>query len=370
MAKSEKLKLILKELENSTVEMSGSMFSPMVVDSENIDFQHNLPMDLMGFLLDHDYYSDVYIEPIFKGGKAFIFKDKGKLQVVCFNSEYKQVNPLTLPQKIELLDIEGDFLITGSIVSIENSVKILADDILLINDANIAYYCYEDRLEILKDFYRTKFSKLQNVVGLLNVERVDKSDVPNAIEKYYNSEECEGIILKRCGSMYETTKNNEDWFTIDFKKSGEKAITKGKKQTEEQDADVVAIAKSNNMVEIHKAKALDTQDEKQFVLGVVTEPLYMDAEGEIMTPEAIEEMAHNYLKDRRHIGIIHKEFADAYLVESYIARADFELNGELVKKGSWIIGVIIEDKDLWEAVKLGLINGFSVGGFAKTKDLT
>jgi len=368
MAKSEKLKFILKELKNSSVEMSGSMFDPMVIDSDTIDFQNDLPMDLMGFLLEHDYFQDVYIEPIFKGGKAFIFKDNDQLQVVCFNSEYKQINPLTLPQKIELLDIEGDFLIIGSIVSIENSVKILADDILLIYNENIAYYCYEDRREILRDFYQTKFQKLVDVVGLLNVERVDKSEVPSAIEKYYNSDDCEGIILKRCGSMYETSKNNEDWFTIDFKKSGEKLITKNNEQI--SDDQIKQIAKSNDMVEVHKAKALDTQDEKQFVLGVVTEPLYMDAEGDIMTPEAIEDMAHRYLKERRHIGIIHQEFADAYLVESYIARIDFELNGELVKKGSWIIGVIIENKDLWDAVKIGLINGFSVGGFSKEKELT
>jgi hypothetical protein len=53
-------------------------------------------------------------------------------------------------------------------------------------------------------------------------------------------------------------------------------------------------------------------------------------------------------------------------VESFIAPVDMTINGEFVKKGSWLLGVKIFDKDAWEAVKSGeLFSGFSFRGGAK-----
>jgi hypothetical protein len=54
--------------------------------------------------------------------------------------------------------------------------------------------------------------------------------------------------------------------------------------------------------------------------------------------------------------------AKASIIESYIAPTDFKCNGQVVKSGSWVMGVKIFDKDLWQAIKKGEITGFSIAG--------
>jgi len=96
----------------------------------------------------------------------------------------------------------------------------------------------------------------------------------------------------------------------------------------------------------------------------------VDAQEDIMIPADIEKTAHDYLAKRRVVGFRHSEKAEAVVVESYIAPVDFILDGEQVKKGSWLLGIIIEDDELWRMVKEGEINGFSVGGFGLREELS
>jgi hypothetical protein len=118
------------------------------------------------------------------------------------------------------------------------------------------------------------------------------------------------------------------------------------------------------------ATILKSDDDKRLVTGVVLEPMYMDLEADIMTNEEVEGAAHRFLKDHRVIGFRHKTKAIATVVESYIAPIDFELNGQMVKKGSWIITVFVQDDELWRDIKSGFIQGFSVGGFGQRTKLT
>lgn len=121
-------------------------------------------------------------------------------------------------------------------------------------------------------------------------------------------------------------------------------------------------------------KALDSvhpimkaDNEKQIVYGVILEPNTIDSQGDFMLPEDIEETAHNYLVEARIIGSQHSKAINAIPVESYIAPQDFTLTGgqygpQLVKKGSWVLAVYVEDPEEWEKVKSGEYTGFSVGG--------
>lgn len=106
---------------------------------------------------------------------------------------------------------------------------------------------------------------------------------------------------------------------------------------------------------------------KQIVYGVVTAPMEVDTQDEYMTAEEIEKSAHSYLVNSRVVGKQHTKVADASVVESYIAPQDLEFAGQYgpqsVPKGSWVIGVKVNNPDLWQKVLDGEITGFSVGGF-------
>ncbi|MEK4846076.1 XkdF-like putative serine protease domain-containing protein [Bacillus sp. FSL W8-0183] len=109
------------------------------------------------------------------------------------------------------------------------------------------------------------------------------------------------------------------------------------------------------------AKADDAQ---RLVYGIVYEPNVADAHGDYMTPEEIEKAAHGFLKDAREIDKQHDfQGGVGEVVESYIAPSDFEMGGEVIKKGSWVLVTKASD-EIWEQIQKGEITGYSMAGTA------
>ena len=52
------------------------------------------------------------------------------------------------------------------------------------------------------------------------------------------------------------------------------------------------------------------------------------------------------------------------IVENYIAPVDFDINGETVKKGTWLIGIIWHPT-IYDEIEKGEFKGLSLGGFAQ-----
>lgn len=114
-------------------------------------------------------------------------------------------------------------------------------------------------------------------------------------------------------------------------------------------------------------------DEKQLVTGVVLIPDQVDAHGDIMSADVIEEAAHNFLAEyntKTTMGLMHKDMNPPIdLVESYIAPMEMVLGTQVVKQGSWVITARVNDKTIWQKVKDGKLTGFSIGGKAKVQPL-
>lgn len=109
-----------------------------------------------------------------------------------------------------------------------------------------------------------------------------------------------------------------------------------------------------------------TEKEQQLVYGEVYAPMVPDAHGDYMRGEAIQEMAHQFLKDLRltKIDMEHDELeSGAYVVESFIARNE---DPDFIP-GSWVIGVHVPDQEQWQLVKSGKLNGFSFSGMGFKK---
>lgn len=114
---------------------------------------------------------------------------------------------------------------------------------------------------------------------------------------------------------------------------------------------------------------VNKEDAKQLVYGVVYEPNVPDAHNDMMEAEEIEKAAHRFLTDYRNIDKQH-DFQSGYgeVVESYIAPQDFEVGGEVIKKGSWVL-VTKADDETWEAIKKGEITGYSMAGMAEVEEV-
>lgn len=117
---------------------------------------------------------------------------------------------------------------------------------------------------------------------------------------------------------------------------------------------------------------LKADDEARVVYGIVLEPDVEDSQGDVVSKEDVELAAHRYLYQQGlAIGDQHAKMAPETVrpVESYIAPCDFEMGGQVVKAGSWVLAAHVPDDNLWEQVKKGHKGAWSVGGSGKRSPL-
>jgi hypothetical protein len=119
----------------------------------------------------------------------------------------------------------------------------------------------------------------------------------------------------------------------------------------------------------HYTVRLLKADSPHVVYGVVYEPCSkghnvckLDTQGDWVTPEELRKAAWAYMEKSRTVGSQHRGPAKAVPVESFIAPVDMDVDGETIKKGSWVVGVKINDEATWEKVESGILNAFSIGG--------
>ncbi len=101
-----------------------------------------------------------------------------------------------------------------------------------------------------------------------------------------------------------------------------------------------------------------------YVTGVVYEPMAEDTQGNYMTEEEITKAAYWFMKNGSGVDLQHnfEPLEGATVVESYVTKCDEEIEGEPVKKGTWLMTMEITNPDIFAAIEKGEITGFSMGG--------
>ena len=114
--------------------------------------------------------------------------------------------------------------------------------------------------------------------------------------------------------------------------------------------------KTENIVAFKKS-----DNKKQIVFGEVYVPDVRDTDGEFMTAETIEKMAHNFLANKKNFEISKSHDGNTdkgCVVESFIVR---EGDPDFIP-GSWVIGVHVPDVEIWKQVEDCTLTGFSIEG--------
>jgi len=108
-----------------------------------------------------------------------------------------------------------------------------------------------------------------------------------------------------------------------------------------------------------KVQKTFSSGEFHYVYGEVYAPDIVDTDGESMTAEDIQKMAHDFIASGlvRALDTEHNnQLCGAEIVESFIARKGDPDYAE----GAWVLGVRMTEGPLWERVKSGDLNSFSV----------
>jgi hypothetical protein len=115
---------------------------------------------------------------------------------------------------------------------------------------------------------------------------------------------------------------------------------------------------------VTKIEDEDDEDDERYILGVVLEPDEVDSQGDTISAEEIRRAAHGYMQEFGNVGLQHQTFVNdkIKILETYIAPVDFEIGGETVKAGTWLMAFRVVDDSIWKAIKEGLLTGLSIGG--------
>ncbi len=124
--------------------------------------------------------------------------------------------------------------------------------------------------------------------------------------------------------------------------------------------------------EVRSILVSKADNEMRIVWGEVYVPNIPDTQDEFMTAIEIEKMAYRFMMDGLTVGAIDanhdkKPRTNCYVVESFIARKG---DPDFIE-GAWVCAAKILDDELWEAVKSGELNGFSMQAsvFVTEKDV-
>ena len=119
----------------------------------------------------------------------------------------------------------------------------------------------------------------------------------------------------------------------------------------------------------------DPEAPQRFVLAIAYQAgpdqrIQTGADGarDYFTPDELEKAAWGFMQSRE-IGLFHVDGTEghAQVVESYIYRGpDWEVNGEIVHAGDWLLGLIL-DPVAWEMYQNDEITGLSPQGSAKRR---
>jgi len=123
----------------------------------------------------------------------------------------------------------------------------------------------------------------------------------------------------------------------------------------------IAFDGSSGTEDSEEEEVLKLDKQKQIVYGIFLVPDKADYDGDVISAEDIEKVAHQFNAEYRTIDEMHKSIIAAEIVESAIAWSDdMDFYGKKLKKGTWFGAIKINDPDVWAKVLSGEYKAFSV----------
>lgn len=106
--------------------------------------------------------------------------------------------------------------------------------------------------------------------------------------------------------------------------------------------------------------AKDETPDQRLVFCEAYAPMCPDSDGDVMSQEDIQKMAHSFMVAKKldKIDVQHdnKTYSGLSIVESFIARK----GDDTFLPGSWVVGIHVNNDAIWEKIKKGEINGVSI----------
>lgn len=287
------------------------------------------------------------------------------------------------------VDQESDFIklaftySNGEVIQYEpNSPPFILSEQKSIDDVS---YQTEHRFRVqdINLFQEKSFKRKQvvegitSVVGILNENqselvleyRFDKGVFDlKQMKDWATEHDLKAILIEEAGKM-ETEKQADTCVCPDCKKEV-KNETKGACNAQRCPSCNSALVDKTE----EKTKAEDNAEmsdgleivkidkDRHLVYGVFLVPEKADHDGDVISVDDVEKVAHDFMAEYRAIDEMHKkETIEADIVESCLAWQDgLDFHGKTLSKGTWFGTVKIHDDEVWKKIVNGQYKGFSV----------
>jgi site-specific DNA-adenine methylase len=138
-------------------------------------------------------------------------------------------------------------------------------------------------------------------------------------------------------------------------------------------SEIRALARPHEIQKL--CKILKRDPERHYILSVVLEPndgedgapLDPDAHREIYSEDEVWDACTYWYEQGSSLGVMHQREAsktEMLPVHNFVAPVDMEIDGELVRAGTWLIGSLVLSAALWQRIESGELNAWSVDGRA------
>ncbi|MBU1741314.1 MAG: hypothetical protein KKC37_07190, partial [Proteobacteria bacterium] len=118
------------------------------------------------------------------------------------------------------------------------------------------------------------------------------------------------------------------------------------------------------LADLTKAVIRKGDEAKQLFFCPVYLPDTPDTHGAWASAEVIEKAAHSFLAKglQGNVDVIHDyEVKDCVVVESFITKGVDPMFPDL-PEGSWVVGIKVNDLEIWNQIAKGELNSVSMGG--------
>lgn len=137
----------------------------------------------------------------------------------------------------------------------------------------------------------------------------------------------------------------------------EKLLKSVDKQLASENTDNLPITKAVN-------------EELKQVTYIAMIPDSVDLHGDYTSEEEVRKAKESFNRSNMQANLFHVAMTDKFsVIESYLAPVDFSLDDKLVKKGTWLMTLQVNDDDVWTLIKSGEINGISIGALASVETI-
>lgn len=161
-----------------------------------------------------------------------------------------------------------------------------------------------------------------------------------------------------------------------------------KKTNSEEKARIASLAAMREAEKSFKKKSRlitkSSSQDKRIATFVVLEPqdddgMTSDLHEDWYDAETVESACRNFNKslkesDSTKANLLHYCFTEGFdFIESYITPADMDIDGELIKKGTWLATIEVSPEEdyqwIWDGIKNGKFDGLSIQAMGEVENI-